>query len=200
MHGNGERQGTPRHRGGAVLRQPVFPVRLQNLPRRASGGRSAVLDRQVRRRHRQLDVAAPYGRLLDIQGICRQGQRACRLFRGQRPVQAEAILQDLARRCQGGRLHLRLRLPRKHQGVCDVGGGQVCGRHLRPQEDRPPHQAPGHPAQVHECQPGGEDPVFIQERRHLQRLEEMAGRGQGPEETARCQREAGFRGTLQGVG
>lgn len=40
-------------------------------------GAPSGIDRKVRRRDRQLDVAAPHGRLLDVQGICRQGQRAC---------------------------------------------------------------------------------------------------------------------------
>ena len=47
----------------------------------AGNGRgSTVFNREIRRRHRQLDVAEAYRGLLDFQDICRQGQQSCRVF------------------------------------------------------------------------------------------------------------------------
>lgn len=37
----------------------------------APGRNPALFDRQIRRRYRQLDVAAPYGRLFGFPGLCR---------------------------------------------------------------------------------------------------------------------------------
>ena len=62
----------------------------------------------------------------------------------------------------------------------------------RPAEDRPPHPAPGHPEEVHVPVPGRPDPVFLQERLRIQRLEEMAGRGEGHQEESHRGREAGL--------
>ncbi len=61
-------------RAAYVLRQPVFPVRVRRVPRRASGGCASLVGGQVRRRYRQLGVAATYGRLLGIQSLCGRGQ------------------------------------------------------------------------------------------------------------------------------
>jgi len=45
------------------------------------------VDRQVRRRHRQLDVAASYGRFLGLSRLCRTGQQAGGLFARKPPLQ-----------------------------------------------------------------------------------------------------------------
>ena len=57
----GRRKGALPHGNRAdVLRQPTVPLRLRAVRRRAAGRGASLVDRQVRRRHRQLDVAAPY--------------------------------------------------------------------------------------------------------------------------------------------
>ena len=48
-----------------------FLFRLRAVRRRAAGRGASLVDRQVRRRYRQLDVAAPYGRLLALPHLCR---------------------------------------------------------------------------------------------------------------------------------
>ena len=56
---------------GVLWRQPVFHVHKENLFRHPPGRSSSLIDRKVRRRYRQLDVAAPYGRLFGFPGLCR---------------------------------------------------------------------------------------------------------------------------------
>ena len=53
-----------------VLRQPTVPVRLRAVRRCPPGRYSALVDRQVRRRHRQLGMAPAHGRLLDVPHLC----------------------------------------------------------------------------------------------------------------------------------
>ena len=49
-----------------------FPVHLRAVRRRTPGRRAALVDRQVRRRHRQLDMAPPHGRLLALPHLRRR--------------------------------------------------------------------------------------------------------------------------------
>lgn len=57
-----------------------------------------LVHRQVRRRHGQLDLAAPHGRLLDFPRLCRQGQPSGALLAGECPLPPGAPLQNLAAR------------------------------------------------------------------------------------------------------
>ena len=77
-----------------VLRQPAVPVRLRAVRRRAPGGRAALVDRQVRRRHRQLDLAPPHGRFLDVPRL-RFGKdnQSGGLLAPERPLPSEKTLQ-----------------------------------------------------------------------------------------------------------
>ena len=81
-----------------VLRQPAVPVRLRAVRRRAPRGGAALVDRQVRRRHRQLDLAAPHGRLLPLPHLRLEGEQAGGLLARQRPLPTEKALHDLDER------------------------------------------------------------------------------------------------------
>ena len=67
--------------------QPVFRLRDRGLQGRPPGRCASHIDRQVRRRHRQLDVAASYGRFLGLSRLCRTGQQAGGLFARKPPLQ-----------------------------------------------------------------------------------------------------------------
>ena len=51
--------------------ESISVVRCGTVYRPAPGRNPALFDRQIRRRYRQLDVAAPYGRLFGFPGLCR---------------------------------------------------------------------------------------------------------------------------------
>ena len=122
-----------------VLRQPAVPVRLPPVRRRAPGGRAALVDRQVRRRHRQLDLAPPHGRLLRLPDLRLEGQRTGGLLARQRSLPPRKVLHRLGRRRRRGRLHDDLRIPGQHAGVHPLGRRALHRRALRPGEDRHPH-------------------------------------------------------------
>jgi hypothetical protein len=81
-----------------VLRQPAVPVRLRAVRRRAPGGRAALVYRQVRRRHRQLDLAPPHGRFLDVPRLRFEGQPSGGLLAPERPLPSEKTLQHIHER------------------------------------------------------------------------------------------------------
>ena len=107
-------------RARLLRRQPVLRLRHGGLQGRASGGSAALVDRQVRRRHRQLDVAAPYGRFLDLPRLCRGGQPSGRLFARKPPLQGREIPENLAGRRRGERLRHDHGLPRFDRALCHV--------------------------------------------------------------------------------
>ncbi len=74
-------------------------------PRRAPGLRAAAQRRQLRRRGRQLDVAAPHRRLLVLSRLCRSRRPSGDVLARQRAVPSEAFPQ--ARRQAPGRRRLR---------------------------------------------------------------------------------------------
>ena len=78
--------GTALRRAQLLRRRGVAADREPRDPRRAPGLRPAPRDRQLRRRDRQLGVAAPHRRLLVLPRVRRQGRQAGRLLAGQRPV------------------------------------------------------------------------------------------------------------------
>ena len=84
-------------------------------PRRPPGLRAGPRRRQLRRRDRQLDVAAPHRRLRVLSRVRRQGRQARRLLGEQRSVSTEAPFQGLHARPRPGRSGHGLRLPRQHQ-------------------------------------------------------------------------------------
>ena len=97
------------------------------------------VDRQVRRRNRQLDVAASYGRLLDLPHLCRQGQPSGGIFGRERTLQGRRVPQGVARRLQGRRFHDDHGLPRFDRALHDFvrdrrdvpGFGSAAHRHSR---------------------------------------------------------------------
>ena len=98
--------GQSRHGGageGFLRRKPVFRLRDRGFQRRASGGNSPHFDRQVRRRHRQLDVAASYGRFLGLSRLCRTRQQAGRLRARKPPLQGRQVSEGF-----GGRIPSRI--------------------------------------------------------------------------------------------
>ena len=114
---------------GQGLRERRLPLRRLHLPRRlqlptdqaagdqgrAPGLRAAGIDRQVRRRHRQLDVAAPHRRLRLPARLRLEGRQVGRLLQGQRAVPAEACAQGEPARRGSGRLRDGGRLSGPHQ-------------------------------------------------------------------------------------
>ena len=106
-------------KGGLALQRRVVLRGAEVLRDRADGdqGRAAGLragrgHRRVRRRDRQLALAAPHRRLEFPARLRRQGRQAGRLLQGQRPVQAEALAEGRRRRHQAGRSGLRRRATR----------------------------------------------------------------------------------------
>ena len=117
------RQGVPRHGdlGQTLLRrQPVFRLCDGGLQGYPSGGYAAQFDRQVRRRHRQLDVAAPYGRFLDVPHLRRQGQPSGGVFDEECPLSRRRIPAHFARRVRRGRFRHDHGLPRLDAAVHDL--------------------------------------------------------------------------------
>ena len=142
-------------------------------------GRAALVDRQVRRRHRQLDMAPPHGRLLALPHLRRQGQQARRLLARERSLPPQAAFHHLDRRGRRGGFHDDLRLPRQYAGVHPLGRRGLHRRALRPGQDRHPHGAPRHHLRGTGERPGAAHPLRRQTRLDRQRMEEMAGRGAG---------------------
>ena len=99
----------------AVLRGLALPRgHPDGDPRRAARLRAGRRDRQLRRRDRQLDVAAPHRRLRLPARLRRPGRQARRLRQGERPLSSAALHEDGDRRGEGGRLRLDRRLPGTH--------------------------------------------------------------------------------------
>ena len=82
--------------------QPLLPLREDRIQRHPHGGCAAVEHRQVRRRHGQLDVAPPHGRLLHLPHLCRQERTPRCLQSGQRAPTCEETSQHQPPRLQGG--------------------------------------------------------------------------------------------------
>ena len=115
------REGRPPVQRHLLLRRAqVLRDRAAGNPRRPAGLRAGRGHRRVRRRNRQLAVAAPHRRLELPPRLRRQGRQAGRLRQGQRPVQAEALAEGLGRRHQAGRPRLRRRLPGPDDAAPDV--------------------------------------------------------------------------------
>jgi hypothetical protein len=94
---------------------------------RAPGLCAAARRRQLRRRGRQLDVAAPHRRLQLLPRLRGQRRQAGRVQQGQRAVQAEALAEDRRPAAARGRLRDGRRLPGQHQSLCV---GRRFRRHL----------------------------------------------------------------------
>lgn len=177
--GRGRRQGLQGLGRADVLRQPAVPVHLRAVRRRTPGRRAALVDRQVRRRHRQLDMAPPHGRLLALPHLRRQGQQARRLLARECSLPPQAAFHHLDRRGRRGGFHDDLRLPRQYAGVHPLGRRGLHRRALRPGQNRHPHGAPRHHLRGTGERPGAAHPLRRQTRLDRQRMEEMAGRGAG---------------------
>ena len=106
-------------RGPEVLRDRT--ARDQGRPPRLRAGRG---HRRVRRRNRQLALAAPHGRLELPARVRRQGRQTGRLRQGQRALQAEALAQSGRRRRQAERPRLRRRIPRPDAAAPDLCRGE----------------------------------------------------------------------------
>ena len=77
---------------GLVLRgAPLVRDRGRRAEGRPARLRAALVDRQLRRRDRQLALAPPHRRLRLLPGLRGQGRQAGRLRQGQRPLQAQAL-------------------------------------------------------------------------------------------------------------
>ena len=133
--------------------------------------------RQVRRRHRQLDMAAPYWRLFGVPHIRFARQRACGLLQGQRALSSGAPLRDIDARCRRGRLHDDIRFPGQHAGVHHFGCRRLYRQPLRSGQDRPSHRAAGHHPRGAAARCQGAHTVCRQACHDSQRVEEVAGRG-----------------------
>ena len=166
-------------RGADVLRQPTVPVRLRAVRRRAIGGRAALVDRQVRRRHRQLDMAPPHGRLLDVPRLRLEGEQTGALLAPERPLPPQEALHHLDERRERGGFHDDLRLPGQHPGVYPLGRRGLHRRAFRPGEDRRPHGPSRHHLQGAGVRSRAAHLLRRPSRLDRQRLEEVAGRGAG---------------------
>ena len=92
-----------------------FATTYRLFPRRAPRFRRAKVDGQVRRRDRQLDVAAPDVRLQRVPHIRRpRDQRPGGVFGAQRALPPEDVGARVVARLQGRRLRHDHRLSRKH--------------------------------------------------------------------------------------
>ena len=80
--------------------------------------------RQLRRRDRQLALAAAHRRLVVLPRLRRQGRQAGDLLEGQRALQARALAARAARGREGRRPRLRGRLPRAHAAPPDLRRGE----------------------------------------------------------------------------
>ena len=107
------REGRPALLGRAVLRgAQVVRARPDGDPGRAARLRAAGRHRQLRRRDGQLAVAPPHGRLVLLPRLRLEGRQGRAVLEGQRPLQAEALAQGLARGREPGRPRLRRRATR----------------------------------------------------------------------------------------
>ena len=114
-HRGGEHPGADRASGGRarghgdpgeelLRRQPLLRFRDGGIQGHPSGRRAPLVDRQLRRRHRQLDVAPPYGRLRHFPRLRLARQPSGGLLARERALPCRKVPQGVARRLQGGRL------------------------------------------------------------------------------------------------
>jgi hypothetical protein len=118
----------PLQRGVVLPRRHVRVDRGARDPRRPAGLRAGALRRELRRRGRQLAVAAPHRRLLVLSRVRRQGRQARGALRRQRAVQAGASPAGLGSRRRGARLRDDRGLPRTHHAHQDRARGQARRR------------------------------------------------------------------------
>ena len=172
-HGRHALQGSDQ---ALLLRQPVLHVRQRGVHRRAPGGSPAEQHRQVWRRHGQLDVAAPHGRLQHVPRVCGRQQQTRRLQQGQRALPPAEAPGDKPQGSGRGRLHLRLRLPRHDTALCDArlrGPGRQPGE---PRAHSATHHTPRPLQRRHAPKRCAETEIRLAGGQHRQRLEEVAGR------------------------
>ena len=101
----GDRETLRRHdrlRGvvhGDVGRQELSDVLLRRLPRRSAGGGTSRVDRGLRRRLRQLGLAAAQGGFCPLPGLCRPRRTPGRLFDRERSAPPAPRAVDRHGRC-----------------------------------------------------------------------------------------------------
>ena len=123
---------------GDVARPDVRPLHVREAAGRAARLRASDVPRLLRRRHRQLRVAPPHGRLHAAARVRRSRRRRRRALAGQRAVQAAALPARCDARRLAGRLRLFARVPRLDDalragvaaGVLGPGGGAPAGLRL----------------------------------------------------------------------
>ena len=178
-----------RDAGREVLRD----VHLDGAARRPPGLRPAPVHRRVRRRGRQLGVAAAHWRLLLHAGLRRARRQAGRARGGQRALPPEAVPQgEPGRRQRGGfRLHPRLsgpHLPPPDLVLHGVRGEPADAVRRRPErvadqdDGGPGARGPGDGAEVRRAHQGAG-----------QHDEELPGQAGGDEAAAARRREAAGR-------
>ena len=94
----------------------------------AAGLCAGGFDRQIRRRHRQLAVAAPHRRFRLLPRLCRPRRFRGGLCRGERPLPARASSQGQRGRLEGRRFRDGCGLSRVDPALCHAGRGR---EHLR---------------------------------------------------------------------
>ncbi len=170
-----KRQRSSLPRAEFLRRADLQPRQAARDPRRAAGLRAARIDRRVRRRHRQLDVAAAHRRLLVPAGLRRSRRKSRRFLRRQRSVRAEALPAGVTRRRRRGRLRDGRRLPRAHQPLPVVLGSRKHVRMVLPDDAQDVRQDARDHRRAIRRPPRGRAQVRLDRVGDQQRQQEPAG-------------------------
>ncbi|MBK8241591.1 MAG: S46 family peptidase [Deltaproteobacteria bacterium] len=139
-----------RRRGGAAHR-------LARVHRRSPGVRATFVGRQLRRRGRQLDVAAAHGRLLAAARVCRPERRSGHARGHQRALPTRATPAARARRRRARRLRGGAGLPRLDPALSTGRRGRALGRAGVPRTHRSVRRVDRHPRGRRRPRQGGRD-------------------------------------------
>ena len=91
----------------------------------------------------QLDVAEAYRDFSIFRIYAGQDNEPAEYSEDNVPYRPKKYFQDIHRRRGRRRLHLHLRIPRKHAGICDFRRGAPHRRDFRSRQDRPAHHEAG---------------------------------------------------------